>query len=58
VRVEIKPHELHAMQQLIMNVRAMAGIIRIDDNHTKRLLNWTQMLEDVVDRVEMGDKHE
>jgi hypothetical protein len=54
--VDIKPHELYAMQQLVTNVRAMAGIIRIDDQHTTRLLNWSQMLEDVVDRVERGDQ--
>lgn len=50
--VEIEPHEIEAMRQLVLNLRAITGTIIRDDDHRQRLINWTGMLEDVVARIE------
>lgn len=52
--VDIAPHEKEAMYQLVMVVRATAAqwTVSKDDNHKQKLLNWAQMVEDVVDRLD------
>jgi hypothetical protein len=50
--VEIKTHELEAMRQMVLNVRAIATTVIRDDDHRQRLINWAQMIEDVINRVE------
>jgi hypothetical protein len=51
--VKIEPHEIEAMRQLVINVRAIATTL-ITGDHSQRLLNWTQMVEDVVERIDKG----
>jgi hypothetical protein len=50
--VEIRPHEIDALRQIIINVRALATTVISEDDHRRRLLNWAQMIEDVVERIE------
>lgn len=50
--VTIKFHELDAMHQLALNVRAISTTIISDDEHRQRLLSWAQIVEDFVARVE------
>jgi hypothetical protein len=50
--IEVKPHEIEAMRQLVLNVRAIATTIIADGIHRQRLLNWAQMIEDVLSRME------
>lgn len=50
--MQIEPHEIEAMYQLVINVRAIATTIIPDDDHRRRLLNWAQMVEDVLSRME------
>jgi hypothetical protein len=50
--VEIEPHQLDAMRHLVLNVRAIATTVIRDDDHRTRLINWAQMVEEVISRVE------
>jgi hypothetical protein len=50
-RVAIARHERFAMEQLVLNARAMAGLIDATE-HGTRLLVWAQAVEDVLGRLD------
>jgi hypothetical protein len=50
--VVIKKHELEAMREIVINIRAIAPVIAPDTPYGTKLINLAQMIEDVVSRVE------
>ena len=50
--VDIHPHEKDAMEQIVRNVRVFAELLNKDREHSARLTNWAQMLEDIVERMD------
>jgi len=51
-RIEITPHEREAMYELVQVVRALVIVTGIDGPQKNATLNWAQMVEDVVDRLD------
>jgi hypothetical protein len=54
VQVDIAPHELEAMYEVALYVRAMAHSLGDAENQAfvAKLQNYAKMVEDVADRVE------
>jgi len=50
--VDIKPHELDALHELVLNVRAIAPVLAPDTPFGLKLLNLAQMVEDIASRAE------
>ena len=53
MQVEIAPHEKEAMYSLVLAARAIAGVLKDDDQQKAKLLNWAGMVEDVVERLDL-----
>jgi hypothetical protein len=56
--VDLKPHELDAIHELVLNVRAIAPVLAPDTPFGFKLLNLAQMVEDIASRAETGADHE
>ena len=54
MQVDIAPHELEAMHEVVLYIRAMSKALGDDKNpaFAAKLQNYAQMVEDVADRVE------
>ena len=54
MQVDIAPHELEAMYEVALYVRAMSKALGDAENpaFATKLQNYAQMVEDVADRVE------
>jgi hypothetical protein len=54
VRVDIAPHELEAMHEVVLYIRAMSKALGDSENQAfvAKLQNYAQMVEDVADRAE------
>lgn len=50
----IADHEREAQVQLIHTARAMASMLRDNDPHAARLINWAQMAEDMMERYDVA----
>ena len=52
ILASIYPHEQEAMLKLAQLTRALASSLPPTETHTIRMLIWSQMVEDVLERIE------
>lgn len=50
--IDIEPHEKKAMEELVLNARAMVGVLGRTSPHCIKLMVWAQMVEDVLERMD------
>ena len=51
--IDIEPHEKKAMEELVLNARAMVGVLGRTSPHCIKLMVWAQMVEDVLERMDI-----
>jgi hypothetical protein len=52
VTIDIAPHEREALYQTVLLVRAFVIVTGIDGDQKASALNYVQMIEDIVDRLD------
>lgn len=53
---DLRDYEIDAMEQLVLNARALAEQIP-DDKHSARLKTWSRIVEEYIERVQSAGEH-
>jgi hypothetical protein len=54
--IDIQPHEQKALEELMINTRAMVGVLGREREHCVKLMVWAQMVEDLLERMYQEQK--
>lgn len=48
---KIKPHEVQAISQMILAIRAVAMLVSKDPQQVARMRSWAQIAEEYLERI-------
>lgn len=48
--MQLRPYERVALEQMVITVRAIAGVISKDPDQANRMKNWAQIVEEALER--------